>query len=233
MTTAGFEGGTGFGDITDLDLDSSLFDGPEGSDEQSPELILPGEPGAEPDADAIGQHAYTEPDPNAIGGKERRARGVATYERKLRSIFAKAIKATAQRESTVPDSAALILYSPAIAKAGADLAAHDPRIARGVDMLFDGVENPYLNTVAALLPLFAQTVRNHEPVLEPKVRGLRVPLLGWRIPIPFKIGVKIPWLRVWSDEPTSVADHVFSSLLVQQRFQDQGVPIAWRPRRGR
>lgn len=170
----------------------------------------------------------TVPDASAVGGKHRRKRGAVAYEGKVRSVFSGLIKATAKHEGTAPDSAAMILYSPKIAQAFGDLAAEDPRIARGIDILMEG-DSPYLIAAMALAPLLFQVARNHEPVLEPQARGFRIPLLmkkPFRFPI--KIGVRLGFFRNWTYEPASIARHVFGNQEVQEAFKRQDITVAWR-----
>lgn len=209
-------------------INDDEFIGSVGNTRQEADPIVLGPEGDIPgiDDDEIG-----EPDASVItGGKASRPRGAATYERKLRRVFAFAIKLTAQRPSTAPDSAALILMSPKVAQTVGELAATEPRIARGIDMLFEGTDSPYLNAIIAIMPLTAQIARNHEPILEPKSRGIKIPILNRHIGLPFKIGLRLPWLRNVTSEPSSLADHVFGHPAVQEVFRKQQVPIGWRAR---
>jgi hypothetical protein len=224
-----YEGSHGFdwnaAEIHDT-LDSGDFGQSEGR-EPDPITLEP-----ESDIPSAGEAVLT-PDASTVGGKGTRTRGAAGYEKKLRKIFATAIKITAQRESTAPDAAALIMMSPKVAQSGGDLAAVDARFARGIDMLFDGSENPYLNFAVAMLPLAAQIARNHEPTLEPKSRGIRIPILNRRISIPFKLGIRIGALRSVTNEPRSIADYVLNDPAVREAFAKQEVPVAWNNRSSR
>lgn len=229
----GILGGTGFdwGGLDEQLQDADWGGGTERPDPEPISLEPESEPGEHVQPDAAGE-PYTEPDATAVGGATRRPRGAAAYERKIRGLFATAIKATAQHPATVPDSAALILYSPKVAQTVGELAATDPRIARGIDMLTEGTENPYLSAALALAPLAFQLARNHEPVLEPKTRGFRIPFLmrqPFRLPI--KLGIRLGALRNMTHEPSSIAEHVFGNAQVRAAFERQDVKIAWRGRR--
>lgn len=172
---------------------------------------------------------YVTPDASAVGGKHRRPRGAIAYEGKLRSIFATAIKSTAQHPNTVPDSAALILYSPKVAQKLGDLAAQNERLANGIDMIMEGTDNPVLAAAVAIAPLVFQLARNHEPVLEPRARGFRIPLLmkkPFRLPI--KLGIRLGVFRNATFEPSSIADTVFGDPAVLAAFAKQDIKVAWR-----
>lgn len=232
MSTDGIAGGTGYdwnaAQFADQ-LDDSEFVGQGDPTFGGPAEPISLDPEPEiPDTSPADDPGYVHADASTIGGSPRRQRGAAAYERKLRAIFATGIKITAQRPSTVPDSAALIIYSPKVAKTVGELAASDPRIARGIDVLFDGTNSPWLNAAVALAPLASQMIRNHEPVLEPRSRGLKVPFTRITFNFPFKLGIKLGILRNVTNEPQSFADWVFSQPEVQEAFKRQEVPLAWR-----
>jgi hypothetical protein len=186
--------------------------------------------GLEPDVDGVDIGPVDEPDP-AFVKAPRRSRNAAAYEKKIAVALNAAMRATASRPGTVADAAAIIQYGPEIARAGGDLAAHDERVARAIDLIGSGTDNPYAACVFATLPLCLQMVRNHEPILEPTVRTIKI---GKRvIPLKVKIGIRLGGLRNAVHDPDHLTREVFDNPAIAKELDKRGISVAWpkRPRR--
>jgi hypothetical protein len=224
--------------MTAFEFDERLIEDQEyggggpGPDEQQPTLPLSLDPEAQPASDEFGPEPgngnSAEPDASLLGSG-RRVRNSRAYENKLRNLFSVLVKETAKRESTVADSAALLMYGPDAARALGDLAAKDARVARGIDMITDGAENPYATALLSVLPLAAQVLRNHEPTIEPRIRTFRVPGVRREFKLPLKFGVRVEAFRSLTFEPESLTRHVFGDGRVQEAFRKQGLRFAWNP----
>lgn len=164
-------------------------------------------------------------------------RGAKEYQRKSRVLVSTATRLTLN-PATLADSAALVIHGPKLADSVGILATHDPRVARGIDMLTEGAENPYLAVVMAAAPLILQMVRNHEPVAEPEVRGIKIPFIKRTIKVRFN--VKLGNLRNITNDPEQLKAYVFNDEAIQAALVKQGVnldslfrPRPERKRRGR
>lgn len=155
--------------------------------------------------------------------KPARAPGAIKYERKAADIITSFIASTTQKPGTMADAAALIMTGEAVAKATGDLAAHDDRVARGMDWMTEGLVNPYLAFGMAVAPLVIQLVRNHEPVFEPKQR--KIGFRKFAIKVPFKFGIKLGILRHRSAEPEQLVINVFNDARVVKKLNDLGIPF--------
>ena len=127
------------------------------------------------------------------------------------------------------DAAAIVEYGPGVAKAVGNLADKDARVARAIDFITeDGIDNPYVLTVAALLPLAFQVIRNHEPAIE-KFSGLklRVPFTKRELRIPIKISFKFKVVNSNSYPPSYMMEHVFRNPAIAEALDRQGIHVAW------
>src|SRR5215831_13481509 len=128
------------------------------------------------------------------------------YEKKIKTVLNFIFKQAVAHDAGVPDAAAIIMYGPPFAEKWGDLAEHDKRIRRGIDMLLEGSENPYLAAAVATAPLLLQLYRNHEQVLSPsgaveaikksrarakerEPRRLRIPFTKRYIEFRFKLSI--------------------------------------------
>ena len=209
--------------MTGARIDPSLF-----ADIGEPDHIDSGFLGPDDEPDPSGaEQPYTEPDTDFVA-PPKRARGAEQYEKKTRAVLGAAFRASAQNSHTVADAATLMLYAPKLAYAAGDLAAADERIARGIDWLTEGTENPYLNFFAVAVPFAMQVIRNHEPILEPAPRGFAIPFTKGkrRVHIPFKIGIRLGFLRNQTDDPENVYQYVFNDPGVKTTMEKLGIQVA-------
>lgn len=153
-----------------------------------------------------------------------RARGAIKYEKKMQGLLQTAFASTVGISATVPDAAALLMHSPNIAKSVGDLAASDPKVARGIDFLTEGTDNAYLGVILATVPLVLQVIRNHEPSLEPEIRGIKIPFTKRRFKI--KFGIKLGRIRNVTNDPKALYEHVFTDPKVVANLKKRGTNVA-------
>jgi len=150
------------------------------------------------------------------------------YERKVAGVFSIAVKVTAAQQSTLADSAALLLHGPDISQKMGDLAADNARVARIIDMITDQTENPATAVIMASAPLILQLIRNHEPVVE---KEHAKPARQWKIPLTkkvvrFRVGIKLgKRLKNMTNEPVALQRHVFSNPEIQAALKKQGINV--------
>lgn len=163
-----------------------------------------------------------EPDLSLIDSKPRGAKA-KKYEKKVAGLFSVGVKVTIAHPRTLADSAALLMYGPNIAEKAGDLAASNERAAALIDMITDQTENPATALIVASIPLALQVIRNHEPQLETKERGIPVGR-GRRIKfrIPFRLGKR---MKNVTRPPDVIAHEVFSNEKVQEALARQGINI--------
>lgn len=165
---------------------------------------------------------YDQPDSDFIS-RPSRPRGAKTYEKKVTSILNVALRSTINNEKSRPDAAAIIMYGPHLSEKAGDLAAQDKRVARAIDWLTEGTENPYAAVFAAAAPLILQVIRNHEPQLEVKPRGLKIPFTKGKRFLNFKFGVKLGRLRPITNDPDAMTNHVFTNPDIIRKLVEQGI----------
>jgi hypothetical protein len=211
MTSAANWGPEGLGEF-----DFSLLQPVDAADVD--EMVTPDDVPTEPEAFDSPDASFVKPPP--------RKRNAAAYEKKIKGLFQVPLRYAVTHEATVPDAAAILMYGPGIASAWGNAAAHDERIARAVDFLTTGTENPLAAAVLSTAPLFLQMVRNHEPQLEPTTRGIRVPFTRGKRVLKLRIGIKLNRLRPLTNDPEKFADHVFNAPDVRDMLTKQGVGVA-------
>lgn len=173
--------------------------------------------------------AYDEPDSSFIK-KPRRAPNAVYYEKKVKKVFRDAFLLTAASPRTVADSAAILMEGPGIAEKAGDLAAQDNRVAKAIDMITQGSENPYLALVMSAAPLLFQLIRNHETDVQPTLKSLRIPFtkktinFKWK----FRLGKKV---RNLTNDPRQLTDYVFSDPDIAEMIRKEDIKIAWKPKR--
>lgn len=179
-----------------------------------------------------------------IGESPKKSVRHRQYEKKVRKLLAAGFRYTAANENTVSDAAAIIIHGPDFADSAGALADKDERFRRGIDMLTDGSENPYLAFAIAAVPFAMQIYRNHEKDLQPSViaervkqnraerkerapKEYKIPFTNKRLQIKFRF--QFPAMQVLTNEPTALADYVFSNPNVQQMIHKQDIKVAWTP----
>lgn len=186
--------------------------------------------------DTLSSDTYDEPN-TAFVKKTRKPRNALTYQRKAEGILNLALRLTADKPATVADAAAIIQYGGPVAERIGILATHDDKVAAALDWIDGGTENPYLATILVAAPLILQVIRNHEPVLEPAQRGLRIPFLKdkngipRRINLPIKIGVRLGALRNATHDPEQLSYSVFGNPEVKAKMEKEDIKVSLYDRR--
>jgi len=141
---------------------------------------------------------------------------------------------TAQNPHTVADAAAIVEYGPQVSKAIGNLCDKDDKARRVIDFLTeDGIDNPYVLTIAALMPLAFQVVRNHEEALEKEFKPhIRIPFTKRSIKFPFKFHLKLGFVKAYTAPPDMITEHVFTNPAVLEALAKRDIKIAWQPRNG-
>lgn len=163
-------------------------------------------------------------DPDKATGllkEKKRSRKAQEYEKKIASPFRTAFIATYQADATKADAAAILMHAPAIAEKVGDLAAEEPRVARAVDWLTEGTENPYFALAFATAPLVMQILRNHEPQLVPEQRGIKIPFTKIRFKL--KLGIRLGRLRRVTIEPEEYKAKVFNNPKIDEALRKLGI----------
>ena len=168
---------------------------------------------------------YDEPEPGFVQAPPR-GRTAKSYEKKIKTTLNVIFREAVARPSTVPDAAAILMYGPNFAQKWGDLAEHDKRVRRGIDMLLDGAENPYLAAAFATMPLLLQCYRNHEEALSPsgavqalkksretakqrEPRKLKIPFTKRYVEFRWKLNV--PAVKNMTNDPQQLAGYVFNN----------------------
>lgn len=170
--------------------------------------------------DAPDEGPFAEPSLKIVGGESKRPRKAIAYEAKMTGLLQTISDIAMASPQTIPDSAAIIMHGESVATAFGDLAANDPRVARGIDWITSGTNNPYAAVLSATLPLALQVLRNHEPVAESESKGIRIPFLKRTIKLRFKI--KLGKLRNATNDPDHLVNVVFGNPDLQASLKEKG-----------
>lgn len=198
--------------------------------EASPGTDFFEEPQVDPD-DSLVDESPDEPSATFISDKARSVKS-RRYEKKMRGLFNTGFRAAISNPATVSDAAAIMMHAEPISRAWGDLADESAGIARAIDYITDGTENPYATAVITTMPLILQMLRNHEPQLEVKERGIKIPFgkrKGERITL--KFGVKLRGVRNMTNDPEELATYVFNHPSVIRALEKQGLIVAKSNRR--
>jgi hypothetical protein len=182
--------------------------------------------------DDAAEPSYAEPDKSFIESPKR-PRGAVGYQKKIHDgILSPLFQLAVQNEHTIADSAAILLYGPKLETKLGDLAATSDPVARAVNFITDGTENPAAAAMIAAFPLILQVIRNHEPQLEVKPRGLWTPFKGKdgkRRRISFKFGIKLGRVRNVTHDPEKFTHSVFTNPSILAALEKEGMQIAYNP----
>jgi hypothetical protein len=208
-----------FTDFTDLDAEEISHD----------EFLASGFGDADDAAEQQQKQSenYDQPNPDFVKAAPRK-RNAATYEKKVNGLLQVPLRFAIQHEATLPDAAALLMEGPKIGRAFGDWAAEDERIARSIDWLTSGSDNPAAAAMLALAPLVFQIIRNHEPQLETQSRGIRLPgkdKNGEPRRLRFRFGVKLGRLRPLTNDPDKLARHVFTNPKMRAALEKNGIVV--------
>jgi len=166
--------------------------------------------------------SYDRADASIIDKPERTPRA-KKYEKKANKSIGTLTRLLLQRPATVPDAATLMLYGPDVAETFGDLADKNPRVAKIIEMFEESTDSPVLAVISATTPLLLQLIRNHEPVLEPKERTIKLGMFNVRIPR--KIGVRLGLLRGITHDPDAILKNVFGDPDVVEALRRNGVTV--------
>lgn len=160
------------------------------------------------------------------------------YEKKIKTVLNVIFRQTVAHQAAVPDAAAILMYGPNFSEKWGDLAAHDPRVRKGIDMILEGAENPYLAAGMASVSLLLQVYRNHEDNLSPKgavqaikksradakqrePKRLRIPFT--KRYIEFRFQLKMPAVQNMTNDPQQLAAYVFNNPDIIEAMKKAGI----------
>lgn len=136
-----------------------------------------------------------------------------------------------QNEKTVADAATIVEYGPQVSRAVGELADAEPRVRKAIDFLTeDGIDNPYVLTVIAIMPMAFQFIRNHEKTLTKEIKPhIRIPFTKREIRLPFRFHFRIGFIKNHTATPEQITDHVFGNPEIRAAFEKRDIKIAWQP----
>jgi hypothetical protein len=160
-----------------------------------------------------------------LGEKKSRSEKARAYDEKVQGVLALVMKMCAANENTVADAATFIEHGEAFASKMGDLAAHDKRVAHGIDLITSGTENPYAAVVLAALPIVAQIIRNHETETA-KPFEIRIPFTKRTFKPKIKIRLNIAFMRALTVHPRQMIHSVFGREDIRTALISSGVEVA-------
>jgi hypothetical protein len=160
-----------------------------------------------------------------LGQKKSRSEKARAYDEKVQGVLSLAMRMLATNENTVADAAVFIEHGTAFASKMGDLAAHDKRVAHGIDLITTGTENPYAAVVVAALPMIAQIIRNHETETA-KPFEIRIPFTKRTFKPKIKIRLNIAFMRALTVHPRQMIHSVFSREDIRAGLISSGVEVA-------
>lgn len=160
-----------------------------------------------------------------LGEKKSRSEKARAYDEKVQGVLSLIMKMCAGNENTVADAATFIEHGEAFASKMGDLAAHDKRVAHGIDLITSGTENPYAAVALAALPIVAQIIRNHETETA-KPFEIRIPFTKRTFKPKIKIRLNIAFMRALTVHPRQMIQSVFGREDVRQALISSGVEVA-------
>lgn len=162
----------------------------------------------------------------AIAEAPQRTQRAKEYEQKVDGLLGQIMQACVASERTVADGAAILAYGGAVSSKAGDLADHDPKVRRAIDIITAGSENPYLALGLATLPLAMQIVRNHETEEMGKTVGVKIPFTKRTFKWKIKFRIRNPFLRSMSKDPEAFTRSVFSDPDVAAALASQNIEVA-------
>lgn len=160
-----------------------------------------------------------------LSAKKSRSEKAIAYDEKVQGVLSVIMKICAGNESTVPDAATFLEHGEAFASKMGDLAAHDKRVAHGIDLITTGTDNPYAAAVLAALPIVSQLIRNRETD-EAKPFEIRIPFTKRTFKPKIKIRLNIPVMRALTVHPRVLVQNVFGRPDIRQALIENGVEVA-------
>jgi hypothetical protein len=181
-----------------------------------------------PDTRTRGPRPTDIPDLSAqsiLGSKKSRSEKAHAYEEKVESVLSLVMRMLAGSEATVSDAAVFIEHGEALSEKMGDLAAHDKRVAHGIDLITSGTENPYAAVVLAALPIISQLIRNHETDTA-KPFEIRIPFTKRTFKPRIRIRLNIAFMRALTIPPRQLIQNVFGREDVRKALIESGVEVA-------
>lgn len=163
--------------------------------------------------------------PSILQDAKSRPERARAYEEKTAVILSFLTRICAGNESTVADAAAFIELGPSFASKMGDLAHHDARVRKGIDLITQGSDNPYLALALASLPLLSQIVRNHETEAAKPIT-IRIPFTKRRFSPKIRIRLKTPFFRSLTSTPSKLIDKVFGNPEIKASLIANGIDVA-------
>jgi hypothetical protein len=157
--------------------------------------------------------------------KKSRSEKAIAYDEKVQGVLSLVMKMCAANEATVADAATFIEHGEAFASKMGDLAAHDKRVAHGIDIITSGTENPYAAVVLAALPIVAQIIRNHETETA-KPFEIRIPFTKRTFKPKIRIRLNIAFMRALTVNPRQMIQSVFGREDIRTALIANGVEVA-------
>jgi hypothetical protein len=163
-----------------------------------------------------------------IRAEKERPKLAVDYEKKIQSLLHTLMKSTAGDKKTAADAATVIRYGPEFAEKAGDLAEHDERARKAIELI-SAPDNPYVAFAFAALPLALQLIRNHESDNSVESRELRIPFTKGKrkFRLRFRLRLKNKFLRGLSDDPQAVTRDVFSDPKIRAALDEQGIDVAY------
>jgi len=180
---------------------------------------------------------YDEPESEFVQSVTR-GRIAKQYEKKIKTVLNTIFRQTVAHQAAIPDAAAILMYGPAFSEKWGDLAEADKRVRKGIDMVLEGAENPYLAAAIATMPLILQLYRNHEDALSPKgaveairksraqakqrePKRLRIPFT--KRYIEFRFRFRVPAVQNMTNDPDQLAAYVFNNADIIAAMRKAGI----------
>jgi len=160
-----------------------------------------------------------------VAGPNRTLRA-KEYEAKIDDLFFNVMKQLAGSPGTVSDAAVIIAYGNTVSAKTGDLADKDKHVRKAVDWITSGTDNPYMALGFAVLPMVAQIIRNHE--MEAPVRvGLRIPFTQRTFKVPFRIRLRNPFLRRFTQPGNEFTARVMTQPDIMRGLMSAGIDVAY------
>lgn len=169
--------------------------------------------------------------PSIVQDARSRPERAIAYEGKVNGFLNLLMRACAGNKSTVADAAAFIAHGEALSSKLGDLAHHDARVRKGIDVITSGTDNPYAAVAIAALPLISQIIRNHETE-SAKPFTIRIPFTKRTFTPKIKIRLNAPLLRGMTTHPIQLIRQVFFDPEIKEALISSGVDVALPEYRG-
>lgn len=187
-------------------------------------------PDASEEAEEFTEQELPSPDAEFVEQKKETPRA-KRYRLKVKHGLNFLMANLAGNPSTVADAAAIIEHGPGVAKAVGELADYDEKVRKAIDFVTDGgIDNPYILTVFALIPLVFQVIRNHEHQIPEQVQvGFRIPFTKRRVKLPIRFRLRLMIVHRTTAPPITLTEHIFGNQAIREALEKRDIKIAWQP----